>query len=649
MITLKELEVTGFGPYADPAVLEFPPQGVTVVYADNGRGKTNLMKALRYALLGSPLAGTGEETRRSWVLASCNRDLASAGQFGFHVRLQVEDEGQPWEIARAAVSRSHERPISDGDFDLETQLRRPGYVAGPDERDRILEAMMPREISRFFLFDGELLNQYADLLDDASEVGRRISDSIEQILGVPVLKNAREHLSAVTDRLSAEVATEASKDSKTEQVGRALKGAIEVRQQHEAELARAHDTLAELIGERDRVEEELGRQEVFALALERLERARKDRARARETQATKLTALRTAMSGAWRSLLSESVIQVRADSHQALEAAVERLRWQLRAHAIESHHCAVCDQELDDQLAEHLRSTLPAGEGSGAEGTAMNAAIARAADLDRFDTTDITREVAVIWADYSQARMEEVAANSRITDEEDILQGHDEGSIRSLGVKYQDTIKKISSIQLAMDEHQSKIAEQVQAVDRLSSRLKILGASELSDLQRRYDLATAARDVFRRAVDRYKIALRGRVESTATDLFLRMTTEPEDYVRLRINDHYGLAIVHRDGQEEVGRSAGQEQVVALALIGALQANAPLRGPIVMDTPFGRLDPDHTKKVVRALPSMAHQIVLFVQEGEIDRATVREQLGAHLINEYELKRDSARRTRVVRVR
>jgi hypothetical protein len=29
--------------------------------------------------------------------------------------------------------------------------------------------------------------------------------------------------------------------------------------------------------------------------------------------------------------------------------------------------------------------------------------------------------------------------------------------------------------------------------------------------------------------------------------------------------------------------------VALALIGALQNNAPLRGPFVMDSPFGRVD------------------------------------------------------------
>jgi DNA sulfur modification protein DndD len=124
-----------------------------------------------------------------------------------------------------------------------------------------------------------------------------------------------------------------------------------------------------------------------------------------------------------------------------------------------------------------------------------------------------------------------------------------------------------------------------------------------------------------------------------------MTTEKHDYAQLAINEHYGLTILHSDGRAEDSRSAGAEQVVALALMGALQANAPLRGPSVMDTPFGRLDPRHTANVVTALPTMARQVVLLVQEGEIDRATVRELLGHHLKKEDQLDKQTARRTLV----
>jgi DNA sulfur modification protein DndD len=168
----------------------------------------------------------------------------------------------------------------------------------------------------------------------------------------------------------------------------------------------------------------------------------------------------------------------------------------------------------------------------------------------------------------------------------------------------------------------------------------------LAAFEQRESVLTRTHAVFSLAVERYKADLRARVEESATDVFLEMTTEKVDYKQLRINDQYGLAIIHTDGREEEGRSSGAEQVVALALMGALQANAPLRGPIVMDTPFGRLDRKHTENILATLPSMAHQVILFVQEDEADRSRVRDLLGTNLKREYELVKHTARRTAIV---
>ncbi|RYG16409.1 hypothetical protein EON82_25045 [bacterium] len=139
------------------------------------------------------------------------------------------------------------------------------------------------------------------------------------------------------------------------------------------------------------------------------------------------------------------------------------------------------------------------------------------------------------------------------------------------------------------------------------------------------------------------------MEATASEFFLSMTTEKQDFAGLSINEGYGLTIRHKDGRAEEARSAGAEHIVALALMGALQKNAPLRGPIVMDSPFGRLDEKHTANVVETLPKMAEQVVLLVYEAEVGRARVRELLGTRLVREYELDRVSARRTNIREVK
>jgi len=123
-------------------------------------------------------------------------------------------------------------------------------------------------------------------------------------------------------------------------------------------------------------------------------------------------------------------------------------------------------------------------------------------------------------------------------------------------------------------------------------------------------------------------------------LFVQLTSEPE-YKGLKINESYGLTIVHQDGTDIPVRSAGAEHIVALSLMGALQRNAPLRGPIVMDSPFGRLDETHTTKVVQSLPSMADQVMLLVYESELDPKQARNELKGKLRKEYRIERVSAR--------
>jgi DNA sulfur modification protein DndD len=59
----------------------------------------------------------------------------------------------------------------------------------------------------------------------------------------------------------------------------------------------------------------------------------------------------------------------------------------------------------------------------------------------------------------------------------------------------------------------------------------------------------------------------------------------------------------------------------------------------MDTPFGRLDPNHRANILRALPNMADQIVLLVHEGELRSDTDLEVIKPHISAIYEIHRVS----------
>ena len=644
MLALGALEVEGFGPFADRAVFKFPEQsGVTVVYGDNMRGKTSLMNAIRYAFFGV-VQGRGDRTRG--ILSACNRDLVADGKYGFSVALSLRYEGVAFDLMRR-VDPKVAVPQTDQDFTTTVSIRRGGDVLGPRDRTTLLHAMLPKDVARFFLFDGELLDQYAELLIRESDAGRVISAAIEHILGVPVLQDGRDHLAVLASNATRASAKEASRHQKTEALGNALQSANDMKDAHVQERNRKVKELENLLAEREEIETELRHQEAFAVAVERLDAARKDLSTARSTQEVKVAKLRAAMREAWRTLLAEPVSAAKVVAHEAVREALESLSTSLRRDAIENRHCGVCEQAVPDDARACLMASLPASVHTAeAEDYRGIAALARRSDLDGFKQRDVRAEVRLIWEAMRRARLDEADAQGRIADAKRILEDQDPDDLRRRKMTLTELGGKAQAARDAIASEQKLVEEQDVAIARLAKHLESAGTPELVAFQQRERILARAGRVFEDAVDRYKTALRNRVEQTATELFLQLTTEKEDYSSLAINDQYGLSIIHKDGKAEDSRSAGAEQVVALALMGALQANAPLRGPIVMDTPFGRLDPQHTANVVRALPSMAEQVVLFVQEGEIDRGTVRELLGGHLLREYQLDKQTARRTLVV---
>lgn len=194
------------------------------------------------------------------------------------------------------------------------------------------------------------------------------------------------------------------------------------------------------------------------------------------------------------------------------------------------------------------------------------------------------------------------------------------------------------------EQAETDAAAQESAIRQLRERLGRAGGADQVKLEQKADTLHALGELFSEAIASYREQLRARVEAEATRIFRALRVEP-DYDRLTINPGYGLTIVHRDGQAIPDRSAGYEHLVALSLLGALQRCAPITGPVIMDSPFGRLDPEHKARVVAALPEISDQVILLAYESEFDRDQAGQALGSRLLAEKELVRVTARHTEI----
>ena len=196
---------------------------------------------------------------------------------------------------------------------------------------------------------------------------------------------------------------------------------------------------------------------------------------------------------------------------------------------------------------------------------------------------------------------------------------------------------------------QDQNVERKKLVDELAVSQKAIEGLTKDRTQRSTIKASLCSDlerVFSHSIEQLRDKLRERVEELANDAFKQMTTQ-KSYRGLEINDNYGLQIVDASGRHVAVRSAGAEQIVALSLIDGLNRTGRAAGPVLMDTPFGRLDLDHRDNILSYLPSVTSQFVLLVHSGEIrkdtDLAVIAERIGAI----YEIKEVSSTQSRLER--
>ena len=652
MLHLTALHLEDFGPFKGHQTIDLSAEdGVTVVYGENMRGKTSLLNAIRFAFFGKVL-GRGAKSLSLHRVG--NWEQAAVGKYGFQVQLDFQDERYRYNLTRSCVVRKGVGvPAGDDDYAIEYYLKRDGNVLGPQQAEADLARILPEQISRFFLFDGELLQEYEDLLSSDTDMGRRISEAIERILGVPVLTGARATLFRLKEKSEHREATAAQGDQKTREFGNQLADLHAQRTVLNADLQRLESELEDMRSQKALLEETMRKKERIAALLDKkdtLERLTKE---IDARRLIKQSELEQAMANAWCAVLEEPIgraIKDLRESEQALQTELLRADVLKSLHANSASACPACLQTISADARKRIESSIEGGrDGQRAEKDRELGAIRRKlAALEQHASAARLDVVRLRWDAVEEVTVDYAAKRAELDELTKQLESVDEDALRKTKGDFENTIRQIDVLEKGIVKTRDTLEQNKVDSESIQKRLDKLAGQDVGAERQRRQLFSDLHRLFDEAVGVYREQLRKRVEADATRHFKALTTEPE-YAALRINDSYGLTIVHKDGSDIPVRSAGAEHVVALCLVGALQNNAPLRGPIVIDSPFGRLDRGHTRNIVRALPSMAKQVILLVYEEELPPDMARNELKAQLRGEWRLERRSARHTDLVQRR
>jgi DNA sulfur modification protein DndD len=656
---LLEMEMHNFMPYRGNHKVAFPAdpsRNVMVVFGPNMRGKTSLLNAIRWCFYGEAL---DRQLNAIALPKIVNKEAAGEGDWEVSVFTTFEANGHNYDLRRVAKLRDLvDAPRRDDDFEPTLSMRRDGKVLQGDAIEHEINQIMPSQIARFFLFDAELLEQYEALLSDDSDQGQAIKEAIEQVLGVPALIKGRDEIRTLLKKAQA---VQAKENKHVE--GMASQAEQYARLQVEIDSLSADVTA--LKGKEVQLRTEIAALDEVLASTEAAQKAQAqlDGLLAEHKRVTeRVTALKeeqlTVIEGAWKDLLQPRLQQrlneliKERDGNQASiqERGSLVARIDLLKRLLSQSRCSVCGQDVVKARRDEFGAQLGKLEG---ELTAVSADMAKLGEVSaEISRISRIRGVGALGAlqridtEMSRAAVDHTRLEGEIASLKRQVAGHDTAEIARQRNRRDHFMQNLGRLQDEMKRSEKQKDEKVGKQNQLSRLMSKAPTARTQRSAREVELYGTLEKVFAGGVDTLRDRLREAVAARATEAFLKLTTE-KTYRGLTINDSYGLTIIDQQGRPVSVRSAGAEQIVALSLIDGLNRTARKSGPIVMDTPLGRLDPKHRANVLAYVPTMADQVVLLAHEGEINRDEDLQPLASRIGAIYDIERISATESQLVR--
>jgi len=205
------------------------------------------------------------------------------------------------------------------------------------------------------------------------------------------------------------------------------------------------------------------------------------------------------------------------------------------------------------------------------------------------------------------------------------------------------TIKSELAIQLS--QQKEKIKENLrEAIDTVRTLDKLHNVFVDSDESNRaLDYAHKAKTALTEFAKRVAVNKIKNVETEFIQSFKHLARKDDININAKIEPHTFSVTLLNDFGNEIPKdslSAGERQIYAIAMLDALAKTSGRKLPIIIDTPLGRLDSKHRKKLVENyFPNASHQVIILSTDTEIGK-TYLSSLNEHISHKIMLNYDSS---------
>ncbi|MBE0506984.1 MAG: DNA sulfur modification protein DndD [Marinospirillum sp.] len=638
----KKITIKNFGIYKGQHDIDLSPQDgkpIILLGALNGGGKTTFLDALQLALYGkhAKCSNRGSMAYGAFLVNARNRYISPEEHtevgIEFTQTLGTEEKTyavfRSWSPARQPENtRDKTLVYCDGHYD--------GHLS--DFWDEFINEFMPLSLSDLFFFDGEKIETFAQP-ERSSEL---VKTGLENLLGLDLLTQLDLDLGMIQKARSSENLDE-DVIQKVEQceaeIGQLndethqLKGQVanydkairdlsvninKVR--HQARNAGAH-----LIEERDFIKFELGS------LRQRLEDNKQQRARL-DAGCGPLSLIPDLIQDAHLQAQKEETIQQSRLLNDAIHHYEKELVETLNASNVDMF----AQQAVSDaiQSIARKRQSLAIEECYLGISPSVFVGLEEKLKNDRVERQRLQAERERLLEQLSLLEKKEqtIPDYDKVKDIIAELSGleHEYTRLENLLKKTTDELQTKEEQQELLNQRYTRLLTQ-QNKDTFEQKRSAQVVEHIDHLQS--TLKSFAKGLIRDNIE--------QLERTITDKFLTLTRKNQLIRSINIHpDQFSITLFTPEGDElsPDRLSAGERQLLAVAIMWGLAETSGKELPTVIDTPLGRLDGQHRNLLVENyFPLAGKQVILLSTDEEIT-GEYHNKLRPHISREYHIKFD-----------
>lgn len=641
---LQSIALTNFRQFAGSQTLNLSSDDtrpVSLIFGANGSGKTTLLNAFTWSLYGGMSEDVEEQDRL--VTDAVWRSTPVGDSVTATVELRFAHEDRNYRLIRSASLRKesdHQQPAAT---DLKMWATTPdGASAEISAPQELINTILPRGVSRFFLFNGERIENLVK-----KEAYAEVQKDIKVLLDLEQVERAFPHLKKVDQRLSAELRKYGGE--KAGQIQEAIESLGDKLDVTRENLAFLDGDVASLSAERERVLEVLRDNAEAAPIQQRRDQVDRELAEARRAlsaaESERATLIATRGFLAFTGALARDTKAMADELYRrgALPAPIKR---EFVSDLLDNGTC-ICGTSL-------VQGTEPWGHVKKWR---------QQAGLEAVETAwqKLSGNVEELESTRSALRGDLAGAAKRIGDENyrvDRLIAEKSELDGKLRDSRREDIQSMESKRMELDSlirtKEQKIGSAKSEIDQLikdiESKTRERSKAEVTDelalkARARLDLVKSVKDALSQILEIRSADMRSRLDSKLKEVFGKITHQ--NHIPT-LTDKFELILQKNvDGVTlPVPKSTGENQILSLSFVTAVsqlareirterRAEGPTNSdagtyPIVMDAAFGSLDEDYQEAVARALAKMAPQLVVLVSKSQ-GMGTVITELMPHVSN------------------